>query len=65
MSGWIADRWRKPKEVAALGYGLSAVCKLGFLAAGSSWSAISAVILSDRIGKGIRTAPRDAMSSTR
>jgi len=61
MSGWIADRWRKPKEVAALGYGLSAVCKLGFLAAGSSWSAISAVILSDRIGKGIRTAPRDAM----
>jgi len=61
MSGWIADRWRKPKEVASFGYGLSAICKLGFLAAGSSWGAISAVILSDRIGKGIRTAPRDAM----
>jgi MFS family permease len=61
LSGWIADRWRRPKEVAASGYGLSALCKLGFLLAGSSWSAISAVVLSDRIGKGIRTAPRDAM----
>ena len=60
LSGWIADRWRRPKEVAACGYGLSAFCKVGFLVAGS-WSAISAVILSDRIGKGIRTAPRDAM----
>ena len=60
LSGWIADRWRRPKEVAACGYGLSAFCKLGFLAAGS-WSSISAVILADRIGKGIRTAPRDAM----
>jgi MFS family permease len=61
LSGWVADRWRRPKEVAACGYGLSAFCKLGFLLAGSSWSVISAVILSDRIGKGIRTAPRDAM----
>ena len=60
LSGWIADRWRRPKEVAACGYGLSAFCKLGFLAAGS-WRSISAVILADRIGKGIRTAPRDAM----
>jgi MFS family permease len=61
LSGWIADRWRKPKEVASFGYGLSAICKLGFLLAGSRWGAISSVILADRIGKGIRTAPRDAM----
>jgi hypothetical protein len=59
-SGFAADRWRRSKQVAAAGYGLSAVCKLGFLAV-SSWPATSAVILSDRIGKGIRTAPRDAM----
>jgi hypothetical protein len=30
-SGLIADRWRHPKEVAAVGYGISAVCKLGLL----------------------------------
>jgi len=61
LTGWIADRWRRPKEVAGVGYGLSAFSKLGFLIAGSHWSGISAVVLSDRIGKGIRTAPRDAM----
>jgi MFS family permease len=61
ISGIAADRWRRPKEVAAAGYGLSAVCRLGFLAAGSSWTPIAGVILLDRLGKGIRTAPRDAM----
>src|SRR5260370_20260630 len=61
ISGLVADRWRWPKQVAVVGYGLSAICKLGFLIVGSSWTAISGVILLDRIGKGIRTAPRDAM----
>lgn len=60
-SGVVADRWRRPKQVAAAGYGLSAICKVGFLMAGSSWGGISSVILLDRLGKGIRTAPRDAM----
>ena len=60
ISGLAADRWRRPKQVAAVGYGLSAICKLGFLIA-SSWTAIAGVILLDRVGKGIRTAPRDAM----
>src|SRR3712207_2326191 len=62
-SGFIADRWRRHKEVAALGYGLSAASKLGFLAAGASVGAIGAVVLADRTGKGIRTAPRDALIS--
>ena len=61
ISGLVADRWRRPKQVAAVGYGLSALCKLGFLSVGGSWTAISGVIALDRIGKGIRTAPRDAM----
>jgi len=60
-SALVADRWRRPKQVAATGYGLSAVCKLGFLAVGSNWGGIANVLLLDRIGKGIRTAPRDAM----
>jgi MFS family permease len=61
--GWLADRWQRHKQVAAAGYGLSALCKLGWLAAGSSWPALSAVMAADRVGKGLRTAPRDAMIS--
>src|SRR5262249_54557637 len=62
-SGLVADRWRRYKEVAALGYGLSAICKIGFLAAGSAWTLLAGIVLIDRTGKGIRTAPRDALIS--
>lgn len=62
-SGVVADRWRQYKLVATLGYGLSAACKLGLLATGSAWSAVAAVLSADRLGKGIRTAPRDALIS--
>jgi MFS family permease len=61
--GFAADRWHRHKEIASAGYGLSAICKLALLAVGSAWVMISAVIVADRIGKGIRTAPRDAMIS--
>lgn len=62
-SGFVGDRFRRHKEVAAIGYGLSAFVKLGLATAGTALSAISALVLLDRIGKGIRTAPRDAMIS--
>lgn len=62
-SGFIGDRFRRHKEVAAVGYGLSAFVKLGLATAGTALSAISALVLLDRIGKGIRTAPRDVMIS--
>lgn len=62
-SGFIGDRFKRHKEVAATGYGLSAIVKLGLATAGTALSAISALVLIDRIGKGIRTAPRDAMIS--
>jgi MFS family permease len=61
--GLIADRTRRPKEVAAVGYGLSAACKPLLLLVGAAWSLIAAVIAIDRCGKGIRTAPRDAIIS--
>lgn len=60
-SGFVADRLRHHKLVALTGYALSAVCKIGLLVAGGSWGALSGVILVDRLGKGIRTAPRDAL----
>lgn len=59
--GFVADRWRRYKEVAALGYGLSAVCKAALVAIGGTVSAVTAIVLVDRTGKGIRTAPRDAL----
>jgi MFS family permease len=59
-SGWAADRGGRPKWVAFAGYGLSAVARVGLLIA-SGFATISAVVAVDRIGKGIRTAPRDAM----
>jgi MFS family permease len=62
-AGFAGDRWRRHKEVAGLGYGLSAVCKLGYVAVGSALSSLSGIVLLDRIGKGIRTAPRDALIS--
>jgi MFS family permease len=62
-SGFIGDRWRRHKEVATVGYGLSAICKLLLATVGTALSAIGATVLIDRVGKGIRTAPRDAMIS--
>jgi MFS family permease len=61
--GFVADRWRSHKAVASAGYGLSAVCKLGLIAAGNVWSLLALTIALDRTGKGIRTAPRDALIS--
>jgi MFS family permease len=60
--GFLADRTRRHKEVAAVGYGISALSRLGLLAA-QSVSALGAIVFLDRTGKGIRTAPRDALIS--
>lgn len=61
--GIVADRSKRHKEVALMGYGLSAVCKLLLLAAGGVWGWIIAIVGLDRVGKGVRSAPRDAMIS--
>ncbi len=60
-AGVVADRWQRHKFTAVAGYGLSALCKLGLLAVGPAFGGIAAVLSIDRIGKGIRTAPRDAL----
>jgi MFS family permease len=59
--GLVADRHRRYKEVAGVGYALSAACKLGLWSAGSAWLPTLGFLLLDRTGKGIRTAPRDAL----
>jgi len=63
FGGFAADRTRRHKEVAVAGYGLSAVARLGLLVAGNVWTLIAGVVMVDRLGKGIRTAPRDALIS--
>lgn len=61
-AGWASDRTGHPKRVAMAGYGLSMLARIGLLFVGGFWSLIG-VVAGDRIGKGIRTAPRDALIS--
>lgn len=57
-----ADRTQQHKRIAVLGYALSALSRIGLFVAGlGGWISVAVVLLLDRIGKGIRTAPRDAM----
>ncbi|MGW7436412.1 MFS transporter [Streptomyces sp. NPDC054849] len=60
--GHIADRVRNHKLIAGLGYGLSALCKPLLLLA-HSLGPISVILALERTGKGLRTAPRDALIS--
>ena len=63
ISGIAADRWFRYKEIAAAGYGVSAVCKAALGAVGAAWPLLAGVVAVDRMGKGLRTAPRDALIS--
>ena len=60
FSGWISDRLGKRKLLAVLGYGLGAISKPIFPFAVTPFEVLGAR-LADRIGKGIRGAPRDAL----
>ena len=60
FSGALSDRIGRRKELAALGYGLAAVTKPVFPLAGSIGWVVAARFV-DRVGKGIRGAPRDAL----
>ncbi len=60
FSGWLSDKLRARKWLAVAGYGISALAKPFFYFA-SSWEWVAGVRWADRVGKGIRTAPRDAL----
>ena len=59
-SGALSDKLGRRKGLAVLGYGLSTVAK-PFLYFANSWGWVFGVRFADRVGKGIRTAPRDAL----
>jgi MFS family permease len=60
FSGVLSDRWRNRKNLALFGYGLAAVVKPLFPLA-TSFGAVFFARFADRVGKGIRGAPRDAL----
>jgi len=60
VSGGLSDRLGRRKELAVFGYSLSTLAK-PFLYFTAAWGGVAAVRFVDRIGKGIRTSPRDAL----
>src|SRR5512137_1678456 len=59
-SGWLSDKLGKRKWLTVLGYAFSTLAK-PFLYFANTWGWVLGVRFSDRLGKGIRTAPRDAL----
>ncbi len=60
FSGWLSDRLQERKWLAVVGYAISALSKPFFYFA-ASWEAVAAARWADRVGKGVRTSPRDAL----
>lgn len=60
FSGWLSDKLNHRKWLATSGYALSAFVKPFFYVV-TSWGGVLAIRFADRVGKGIRTAPRDAL----
>ena len=60
FSGWVSDRVGRRKSLAVLGYSISTIAK-PFMYLATSWGGVLAIRFGDRVGKGIRTSPRDAL----
>ncbi len=60
FSGYITDKYYRKKPIAFLGYATGLIYKAALITA-TSWNGILGARVIDRIGKGIRTAPRDVM----
>ena len=60
FSGWLSDRIGRRKPFLAFGYGLSTVAKAA-MALSASWTAVLGLRFADRVGKGLRNPPRDAL----
>ncbi len=60
VSGWLSDRIGSRKILVVVGYGIATVVR-PFTAMAQTATQVLAIRLTDRIGKGIRTAPRDAL----
>jgi MFS family permease len=64
IGGLVADRFGRRKLTAGFGYSLSMIARLGWLMLSSpTVGGVASLVVADRLGKAIRTAPRDAMIS--
>jgi sugar phosphate permease len=60
FSGYFSDKFQQRKPLAIAGYSFSTIGKV-FLYLSTSWSLVFVGRVADRFGKGVRTAPRDAL----
>lgn len=60
FSGWLSDRLGKRRFLMGLGYGVSVLSR-PIMATSNLWGQVLAARFIDRVGKGVRTAPRDAI----
>jgi MFS family permease len=60
LSGRVSDRWNRRKPIVIAGYSLSSAVR-PLIAFVTSWPQVLAIRFTDRVGKGVRGAPRDAM----
>ena len=60
FSGWLSDKLGKRKSLAIIGYVLSTLAK-PFMYIATTWGLVLGIRFTDRLGKGVRTAPRDAL----
>ncbi len=61
ISGYLSDRFERRKVLTLWGYGLSNLTKPLLYFATAGWGIVFAIRFLDRVGKGVRTAPRDAL----
>ena len=59
-SGWWSDRSSKRKPIVAAGYSIAALAR-PLIGLAATWGQVLAIRFADRVGKGIRTSPRDAL----
>ncbi len=60
LSGWWSDRTGRRKPLVVAGYSIAAVAR-PLVGLAMSWGQVLAIRFTDRVGKGIRTSPRDAL----
>ena len=60
FSGWFSDKWGKRKPLVLAGYALSSLSKPLFYFA-KTWPFVLVLRFLDRVGKGVRTSPKDAL----
>ncbi len=60
ISGWWSDRVTRRKPIVAAGYAIAAAAR-PLVGLATAWPQVLAIRFADRVGKGIRTSPRDAL----